>query len=166
MDDKVLKTELQDAIYSEDKEILDVVKQCNNELQPSIDSDEERESINNAVWYCNAEIVESCGEVEVSSRDDYYDSDDWSDYESFNRQVQLECMWNKIEEDTGTSSKEYRDTEDSDQNSITASDDSIEESEYDWERMLGSGYWDTNGGSPQWVPTQFNKLVDIPDFSI
>jgi len=27
-----------------------------------------------------------------------------------------------------------------------------EQEAYDWEQALGPGYWDPNGGSPQWVP--------------
>ena len=31
-------------------------------------------------------------------------------------------------------------------------EDVSSDNEYDWEQAMGSGYWDSNGGSPQWVP--------------
>lgn len=162
MDTKLTKEELENIIYTEDKELLDTMVQADNKSQPSIDSDEEREADNNGIWYYNLETKENSEVVPILEWDDYYDSDNWSDYESFNRQVQLERVWNSIE---GEEENDYNVESSIDSFNIDSSNN-LEEEEYDWEQMLGSGYWDDNGGSPQWVPTNSNELQFNHDLSI
>lgn len=162
MDTKLTEEELTDIVYAEDKEILEVMEQSNNESKSSTDLDQEQEVSNNAIWYHNLETEENYDTVSTLGWDKYYDSDDWSDYESFNRQVQLERMWNDMEEEKEDNCSIQSSSDDIN----TDSNNSLDDEEYNWEEMLGSGYWDSNGGSPQWVPVESNELGLNDDLSI
>lgn len=127
MDSKAVETELSSTIHEEDKQIIDLIEQYVNELQSNIDSEEEREANNNSVWYYSSGTGEIPASPSVSGWDHYYDSDCWSDYESFNKQVQLERMWNGIEQ---------------------------ERDDHNWGDILGLDYWDDSTESSQQVYVQ------------
>lgn len=45
--------------------------------------------------------------------------------------------------------------------SQNSSERDADEDTYDWEMMMGSGHWDSNGGSPQWVPAGSSDLENV-----
>lgn len=69
------------------------------------------------------------------------------------------CLMSQLEMESEPSFNHYPDTDEEDayRELEYAEEPNIDEV-YDWELLLGSGYWDSNGGSPQWVPTDDNCL--------
>ena len=166
MQNQLTQEEIYNILYPEDLEIIELQRQQRIEEKTdksagteTVISTENNKVINKSTVQEDAKNYNSSLTNEVLDRKEessstetflvdywqYYD-DTFDSEEDYHRQMTAESLEYQMEKE-----EEYLHELEKDDKISDGENDTFDE-EYDWEAMMGPGYWDSNGGSPQWIP--------------